>query len=155
MPETISHNIALTTLQTAGRPLIREGELRTAARDWAKRLGVKAESVDAPLESLSGGNQQKVVLAKWLATRPKVLILDGPTVGIDIGAKAAIYTIIRELAAEGLSILLISDELPEILHNCHRVLLMARGRLLPASADTTRLPTEAEIRQRLETVLAA
>ena len=154
MPETIAHNVALTTLQTDGQTFLRETALRAAARDWARRLGVKAESVDAPLESLSGGNQQKVVLAKWLATQPKVLILDGPTVGIDIAAKAAIYGIIRELAAAGMSILLISDELPEILHNCHRVLLMARGRLLPTSAGAI-LPTEAEVRQRLEVAMTA
>ena len=107
------------------------------------------------METLSGGNQQKVVLAKWLETKPEVLLLGGPTVGIDIAAKAAIYRLVRELAAGGLSILLISDELAEVLHNCHRVLLMAQGRLLSSLDLTKERPDEAAVRRQLDLAVAA
>ena len=80
------------------------------------------------MRNLSGGNQQKVVLAKWLATRPKVLILDEPTRGIDVGAKQEIYQLIKELAGTGIGILLISSELPEIINLSHRVLVMREMR---------------------------
>ncbi len=156
MSQSLTNNVALTTLQDARASFgLHPRQLGAAAQGWKTRLGVKADTVDIPLETLSGGNQQKVVLAKWLAVQPKVLILDGPTVGIDIAAKAAIYQLIRELAATGLSILLISDELPEVLHNCHRLLLMARGRLLCSLDVGIDHPTEGEVRQRLENALAA
>jgi simple sugar transport system ATP-binding protein len=79
---------------------------------------------------LSGGNQQRVVLAKWLATEPRLLILDNPTVGVDVGARAGIFRIVRQLADEGLAILLISDEVTEVLFNADRVLHMADGRIV-------------------------
>ncbi|OXH88295.1 lipase, partial [Burkholderia multivorans] len=78
----------------------------------------------------SGGNQQRVVLAKWLATRPKLLILDAPTVGVDVGARAGIFAIIRELAAAGMAIILISDEIPEVYFNADRILHMRGGRIV-------------------------
>ena len=78
-----------------------------------ERLSIKAASLETPVEELSGGNQQKVVIAKWLATRPKVIILDEPTKGIDVGSKAAVHDFIGELAEEGLAVILISSELPE------------------------------------------
>ncbi len=156
MPQSLTNNVALTTSQAAGAKFgLHPRALDAEAQDWKQRLGVKADTVSVPLETLSGGNQQKVVLAKWLALRPKVLVLDGPTVGIDIASKAAIYQLIRELAATGLSILLISDELPEVLRNCHRVLLMARGRLLCSLDVGLDHPTEGEVRQHLENTLAA
>src|SRR6185369_17105917 len=87
-------------------------------RPLLERLRLKAGSIDEPVRNLSGGNQQKVVLAKWLATRPKVLLLDEPTRGIDVNAKNEIYTLIRELAAEGLAVIMASSELPELLAVC-------------------------------------
>ena len=102
---------------------------RALARDWIDRLQIRAASVDAPAQTLSGGNQQRVVLAKWLATTPKVLILDGPTVGVDIRNKAGIHEMIRALADDGMAILLISDEVPEVYFNCDRVLHMRDGRI--------------------------
>jgi simple sugar transport system ATP-binding protein len=92
-------------------------------------LAIKAPSAKARAWSLSGGNQQRVVLAKWLATDPKVFILDGPTIGIDIASKRNIHEIIRSLAERGIAIIMISDEIPEILHNCNRVLVMREGKL--------------------------
>ena len=155
MLESLTNNIALTVLQDRhANTRLNPARLRAAAEAWKSRLQVKADSVEAPLETLSGGNQQKVVLAKWLETQPKVLILDGPTVGIDVAAKAAIYRLVRELASGGLSILLISDELAEVLHNCHRVLLMAQGRLLCSLDLTTERPDEAAVRRRLDLAVA-
>jgi len=82
------------------------------------------------VETPSGGNQQGVVLAKWIATEPKILILDGPTVGIDVPAKSSIHEIIRKLAREGMGIIIISDEVAEVFHNCNRILVMHKGRLV-------------------------
>jgi rhamnose transport system ATP-binding protein len=86
-------------------------------------------SIQQMASSLSGGNQQKVVLAKWLATKPRVLIVDEPTRGIDVGAKAEVHTILSELAASGVAILMISSELPELLGMTHRVLVVHQGRI--------------------------
>jgi len=83
--------------------------------------------VDSPVRTLSGGNQQRIVLAKWISTEPKILILDGPTIGIDVAAKFSIHEIIRDLARKGIAILLISEEIPEVYNNCNRVLVMRKG----------------------------
>ncbi|MFN8488277.1 MAG: sugar ABC transporter ATP-binding protein [Caldilineaceae bacterium] len=93
-------------------------------------LKIKAAALDDAVRTLSGGNQQKVVLAKWLATKPRILILDEPTVGIDVFAKNSVHELIKELAKAGMGIILISDEIPEVLANCHRVLVMQKGRLV-------------------------
>jgi len=98
--------------------------------EWIKRLEVKTPSGELPVKNLSGGNQQKVVLAKWLASDPKILILNSPTVGVDVGSKAEIHELIRNLAKQGLGILMISDDIPELTNTCHRVLLMRNGRII-------------------------
>ncbi len=90
-------------------------------------MRVKTPSSEEPVQSLSGGNQQKVVLAKWLATDPKILILDNPTVGIDVGSKVEIHEIIRELARQGRGVIVISDDLDELVISCNRVFLMQAG----------------------------
>ena len=97
---------------------------------YVQRLRVRTPSRDQVIGLLSGGNQQKVVLAKWLATHPAVLIIDEPTRGVDVGAKAEIYALMRELAAEGLAILVISSDLPEVLTISDRVLVMREGRMM-------------------------
>lgn len=104
-----------------------------------EELKVKFGAVSHKISSLSGGNQQKVVLAKWLAIKPRILILDSPTVGIDVGAKSAIYETVHDKAAEGMAFLFISDELPELLANCDRILVMGHGRIKAelAAADLT------------------
>jgi len=109
--------------------LIRQSErLKTESR-WIDELKIKTPSARIPVSSLSGGNQQRIVIAKWLATNPRLFILDGPTVGIDIGSKFNIYEIIRELAKNNMAIILISDEIPEILRNCNRILVMRKGHI--------------------------
>jgi rhamnose transport system ATP-binding protein len=102
---------------------------RELAASYVQRLAVKTSSIDAPAGELSGGNQQKLSLARWLATKPSVLILDEPTQGIDVGAKAEIHRLMGDLAAEGLAILMISSELPEILGMSDRIAVLRRGHL--------------------------
>jgi rhamnose transport system ATP-binding protein len=128
---SVAANTSLASLQR----LARFGMLdRTAERAEAQRFvadfAIRTPSIDAPVGTLSGGNQQKVALARWLATAPKVLILDEPTQGVDIGAKAEIHRLIRALAADGLAILLISSELTELLGLAHRIGVMRGGRLV-------------------------
>lgn len=103
--------------------------MRTTAERFVDQLRIKLASVDHPVRSLSGGNQQKTTLARWLATRPKLLIMDEPTHGVDVGAKAEIYELMRNLADQGISIMLISSELPEILTMSDRVVVMHEGRV--------------------------
>ncbi len=113
----------------AARGFIRRAVEKAMAAEQVKRLRIRLASVRQPIGELSGGNQQKAILARWLLTDPKVLILDEPTRGIDIGVKAEFYDMIGALAADGRAILLISSELPELLALCDRVLVMAEGRL--------------------------
>ena len=126
----IAANVTLPILSRLANGLLlnRRGE-RALATDYATRLQVKASGVDQLVAALSGGNQQKVVIAKWLATNPEVLILDEPTRGIDIGAKAEVHRIISHLATEGMGIILISSELPEVLAMADRVVVMHEGRI--------------------------
>jgi rhamnose transport system ATP-binding protein len=122
-----------TTLASLGRvsngSFLEFNEERRLAGEYFERFRVKAPSVDTPVRNLSGGNQQKVSLARWLMTEPQILILDEPTQGIDVGAKSEIYALIGELAERGLAILLISSELPEILGLSDRIAVMHKGRL--------------------------
>ena len=132
LKQSIADNVAITVL---GRLVDALGlvPLRSRSRlatGWVTRLGIRAANVEAPVQTLSGGNQQRVVLAKWLATEPKVLILDSPTVGVDIRNKQGIYEVVRQLAEGGVAILLISDEVPEVYFNSDRVLHMRNGRIV-------------------------
>jgi ABC-type sugar transport system ATPase subunit len=125
------HNISLATLKRLARlTLLRLGTERVQARTYFDRLRVRAPDIDAVVAGLSGGNQQKVVLARWLAAKSRLLILDEPTRGVDVGAKAEIHGLVRELAAQGTGILLISSELPEILSLSDRILVLREGRLV-------------------------
>ncbi|WP_205529058.1 sugar ABC transporter ATP-binding protein [Microbacterium halotolerans] len=103
--------------------------LGAEAERWVDRLRIATPSPDNAVSTLSGGNQQRVVLAKWLATDPRILILNGPTVGVDIGSKHDIHQVLRGLAADGLAVVIISDDIPEVLENCSRVLVMRAGRI--------------------------
>lgn len=129
--QSIGDNIVITILRRllGWLGLLDPARRRSTEKRWLEELAIKAPSARVRAWSLSGGNQQRVVLAKWLATDPKVFILDGPTIGIDIASKRNIHEIIRALAQRGIAIIMISDEIPEILHNCNRVLVMREGRL--------------------------
>lgn len=120
------------------RRLIDDKKVTQNTQQWIEELKVVAPSGELPAQALSGGNQQKIVLAKWLSTSPKVLVLNSPTVGIDIGSKADIYTYTRKLAKQGVGIIIISDDIPEIVQNCNRVLVMKKGRIVKELA-TARL----------------
>lgn len=135
----ISHNITLASL----RELSRRGAFdfrreRAIAAEYTRRLGIRTPAIFAPVATLSGGNQQKVALSRWLMRQPAVLILDEPTQGIDVGAKAAIHALMRELAAQGAAILMISSELPEITGMSDRIAVLRGGAmvgLLERAAD--------------------
>jgi rhamnose transport system ATP-binding protein len=127
---TIAQNVTLPILpQLFPRLLMRSSVERAIATDQTREFQVRMTGVEQLVGALSGGNQQKVVLAKWLASKPRVLILDEPTRGIDIGAKVEVHRIISELAASGLGIILISSDLPEVLAMSDRILVMHEGRI--------------------------
>ncbi|MGX7000740.1 sugar ABC transporter ATP-binding protein [Caballeronia sp. KNU42] len=139
---SIARNASLTVLgRLVKHGLISSRSENSLAADWGKRLRLKASDLDAPVGTLSGGNQQKVVLGKWLATGPKVLIIDEPTRGIDVGAKAEVYRTLAELVREGMAVLMISSELPEVLGMADRILVMHEGRI---SADIARADANEE-----------
>ncbi|WP_077033934.1 sugar ABC transporter ATP-binding protein [Pelomonas sp. KK5] len=137
LPFSVRHNMSLAALAGPRHALhgrmSRGGWLsphleRAFAETMIKRLSVRTASDEAPLSSLSGGNQQKVVIAKWLGLAPRIVILDEPTKGIDVGAKQAVYQLIAEMVENGLAVILVSSELPEVMNLAHRVIVMRRGR---------------------------
>jgi ABC-type sugar transport system ATPase subunit len=131
MSESGLHNTTLPILSRLSQlSWIRTGAERALAGDFFRKLKVRAPSLDTRVAGLSGGNQQKIVLAKWLAARSQVLVLDEPTRGVDVGAKAEIHGLIDELAAAGHAVLLISSELPEVLTLSTRILVLRAGRLV-------------------------
>jgi len=125
----VGRNINLAVLQKHSSFLLNDRDEKVLAKKYIGELNIKTPSAGQLARNLSGGNQQKIVLAKWLATHPKVLLLDEPTRGIDVNAKAEIYKLIQKLSADGLGIVLVSSELPEILALSHRVLVMCEGKL--------------------------
>lgn len=130
MPMSISSNISLPMLKKylSGLGLIKSGQESTTAEDYRRRLSIRTPSVKHQVGKLSGGNQQKVMLGKWLNAQPKLIILDEPTRGIDVGAKAEVHHIVNDLAEQGLAVILISSDLPEVLAMSDRILVMREGR---------------------------
>ncbi|WP_395023075.1 sugar ABC transporter ATP-binding protein [Dongia sp.] len=130
-PQTVRENVSLAILDRIAKAFVvdrpREGSL---ARQAIERFGIRTRGPEQRVKQLSGGNQQKVVLAKWVATEPRVLIMDEPTRGIDVGAKAEIHALMSRLAGQGLAVLMISSELPEVLGMSDRVLVMRGGRIV-------------------------
>ena len=130
-PMSVSDNVSMAVLpELTPGGFLRPRRERALARRFMEQLRIKATSPAQVVRSLSGGNQQKVVLSKWLAAEPRILILDEPTHGVDVGTKADVHRTISNLAGQGLTILLISSELPEILGMSDRVLVMREGRLV-------------------------
>jgi ABC-type sugar transport system ATPase subunit len=127
---SITDNTTLVSLARYSRILLDRDAQHRAASEQARRLQLRAGSLSDPVSTLSGGNQQKVLLAKWLEIAPKVLIVDEPTRGIDIGAKGEIYRLLQELAGQGLACVMISSEMNELLGMCHRIGVMRMGRLV-------------------------
>jgi ABC-type sugar transport system ATPase subunit len=149
---TVGENIMMCTLRQAvsGGLLSRRREATLAGR-VVEQLGVRTSGIRAPVTSLSGGNQQKTIIGRWLLTRPKVLLLDDPTRGVDVGAKAELYRLMDRLCREGLGILVTSSELPELLTVCDRILVLCEGRLTAefsrAEATEQRIMEAATLRQ--------
>ena len=134
----VGDNIALPSLRRFARAgILATPKLQALILDWMKRMDIRATSEQAQVETLSGGNQQKVVIAKWLSVSPRVILLDEPTRGVDVGAKAEIHRLIRKLASDGTAVLVISSELPELLAVSDRIAVMAQGLIVGtlAAAD--------------------
>lgn len=135
---SVRHNTSLASLdQISIGPVLDLAEEERVAIRMVESLGTKTASIDTPVAALSGGNQQKVVLAKWLARRGGVLIVDEPTRGVDIGAKQVIHQLLDRLARDGLAILMISSELPELLASADRILVMREGKLVSELSGAT------------------
>jgi len=132
LEQSIERNIAVADPESSTHwsGWLNLSRMRETAHKWMTALSIAAPSVALPVQSLSGGNQQKVVLARWLAGEARILILNGPTVGVDVGAKAEIHTKLMKLARKGMGIIVISDDLPELASLCQRVLVMHRGRVV-------------------------
>lgn len=146
MASSISQNIASTLWRSLSRwLLLRRGDENRTAHTWGSRLRVKYASLSDPVERLSGGNQQKVVLSKWLATEPTVLIVDEPTRGIDVGTKAEVHRLLSEKAQAGTAVIMVSSELPEVLGMSDRIVVMREGEqmgiLERAEADSEKIIT--------------
>ena len=131
LSQPISDNISIERWNDYANALgaIDRNKIDEMSHHWVKELSIAAHDINNNVGTLSGGNQQKCVLAKWLALDLKILILNGPTVGVDIGAKFDIYELVKKLAQQGLTVIIISDDLPEVLTNCNRVMVMQSGRL--------------------------
>lgn len=149
LPQSIEDNIilAVTKKLTNRFGLMTPARRSKMAANWVNRLRIKIPGLDRPVGTLSGGNQQRVVLAKWLATRPKVLILDSPTVGVDIKNKQGIYEVVAELARDGVGVILISDEVMEVFATCDRILHMRAGRIIGESVPG--VVSEHEMEERI------
>lgn len=154
LQRSIGRNVIASKLEA----LTRAGFLQNRAskdeqQHWVDALNIATPSPALPVQSLSGGNQQRVVLARWLAIEPRILILVGPTVGVDVGSKADIHQVIAELAAEGMGVLIVSDDIPELRNTCHRIMVMRAGKVTDVfEADAT---SEDDLAQRLTSEVAA
>jgi len=127
---SLRENITLPMLASYARlGVVRRGAEVRAAEEIARTLTVKASSIEAAVATLSGGNQQKVVLGKWLARRPRVIVFDEPTQGVDVGAKAEIHRLVRQLADDGAAVVMISSDMEEIVAESDRVAVMHEGRI--------------------------
>lgn len=131
MNQSVEDNLILTMLDYLSNEynLIEKEKKNNFVDKLIKDLNIKIPSKKSSMDTLSGGNQQKAVLAKWIATDPKILILDGPTVGVDVASKNSIYNIIQDLAAKGIGVIIISDEVPEVIYNTNRILVMRSGQI--------------------------
>jgi simple sugar transport system ATP-binding protein len=145
LEQAIGRNIVVRTIEhlRGAFGLTDPGRRDKQIRHWVDTLRIKTADPALPVKTLSGGNQQRVVLAKWLASQPRLLILNGPTMGVDIGSKHELHELIKELAGQGMGLLVISDDIPELLQICNRILLMRRGRIveeiMPAATNENQL----------------
>lgn len=134
LPQSIGKNLIIRKMDDllTKSKLIDDRRVEKEISRWVTNLSIKTPDSNLPVQSLSGGNQQRVVLAKWLASSPQILILNGPTVGVDVGSKSDLHEVMRKLAREGMGLLVMSDDIPELLATCNRILLMRKGRIVEA-----------------------
>ncbi len=132
LEQSIARNIVVRTIDglRGAMGLTDPRRINGQVTRWVNTLRIKTSDPALPVKTLSGGNQQRVVLAKWLASKPKVMILNGPTVGVDVGSKGELHSLMKELAGEGMGLLVISDDIPELLQTCNRIFLMRHGRIV-------------------------
>lgn len=129
LPRSIGDNIIISEIDSLKKGMfIDNDKCQEHVKRWVKELAIATPNPDNAASTLSGGNQQRIVIAKWLACKPDILILNGPTVGVDIGSKHDIHAVLQKLANEGMAIIIISDDLPEVMENCSRVLILKNGR---------------------------
>lgn len=130
--QSVLHNMMISSLETVSNmwSVINKAKERQISRSYVEKLNIKTPGLDVAIDTLSGGNQQKVIVAKWLNTRPKVLILDEPTRGIDVGAKVEIYNLLNDLVEEGVTVIIISSELPEVMGMSDRIMVMSEGEIV-------------------------
>lgn len=134
--QSIKRNLNVAILEELKNGIFLSNTARSkSAANWMEKLSIKPVLPDMPVGKLSGGNQQRVVIAKWLATNPEILIVDEPTAGIDIGAKEEIHRLLRELSDGGMSIIVVSSELPEVISICDRILIMKNGKIVAEMGD--------------------
>ena len=131
LEQSISRNLVVRIIDRLrnGWQLIQPEQVSQQVAHWVDALSIKTPDPELPVKTLSGGNQQRVVLAKWLASKPRLMILNGPTVGVDVGSKEELHEMMKQLAREGMGLLVISDDIPELLQTCNRILLMRQGRI--------------------------
>ena len=154
LQQSIGRNVIASKLSALTRAgFLQHRASKDEQQHWVESLKIATPSPELPVQSLSGGNQQRVVLARWLATHPRILILVGPTVGVDVGSKADIHHVIADLAAEGMGVLIVSDDIPELRNTCHRIMVMRAGKVTDVlEADAT---SEDDLAQRLTSEVAA
>lgn len=143
LPQSIMKNIIISRMDDLANKIgmMSNKSIEEESLKWVKDMGVVTKNHEFPVQTLSGGNQQKVVLGRWLATNPKVLILNGPTVGVDIGAKYDIHNLLRKLAAEGMAIIVVSDDTAEVIATCDRAIIM-QGGYVTGELDKTELSAD-------------
>jgi len=132
LPQSIADNIVISEIDRLAKKagIVDQVKRKTEIDHWIKELAIATPDPNNACQTLSGGNQQRIVLAKWLACNLDILVLNGPTVGVDIGSKHDIHGILHELASKGLGLILISDDLPEVVENCSKILVMKAGRIV-------------------------
>ena len=130
LSQSIADNIVISEIDDLTKKGLVDAQKTNEEIDrWVKELAIATPDPANAASTLSGGNQQRIVLAKWLACRPQILVLNGPTVGVDIGSKHDIHAILQSLAGKGMAVIIISDDLPELLENCSRIMILKDGRI--------------------------
>ncbi len=132
LEQSIGQNVVVRTIDKlrGALGLTDMGKVNRQVDEWVDALRIKTSDPSLPAKTLSGGNQQRVVIAKWLASNPRLMVLNGPTMGVDIGSKNELHEMIKRLAGEGMGLLVISDDIPELLQTCNRILLMRNGEIV-------------------------